>query len=132
MTTRDLIQKLKGVEGISESHEIYLKAPGSGQWGELCLRRVTSEERQIAGIKPERFAVVIAAEGDAKLKVKSLIDNLRGLPESSEVYAMHYADAGDGQLGNLILIGLASMHEDGDCKKVVAISAQEISPNNPT
>jgi hypothetical protein len=131
MTTRDLIQKLKAVEGISETHEIYLKASGGGQWGELRLRRVTSEERQNAGNKSKEKAVVIAAEGDAKFNVKSLTDGLRRLPESSEVYAMRYLQAGDGQLGKLIVMGLASLTEEGASKKVVAISAQEISPKNP-
>ena len=96
MTTRDLIRKLKEIEGISDNHEVYLKASKGGQWGELMLRRATDEEKQKSGIRPEKWAAVIAAEGDKKLPIKALVDGLRRLPEFAEVYAMLYADAEPG------------------------------------
>jgi hypothetical protein len=60
-----------------------------------------------------------------------MTDSLRKLPESSEVYAMRYSHAGDGQLGKLTLMGLTSLNEEWACNEVVAIFAQEISPKNP-
>ena len=130
MTTLDLIRKLKEIRGISDSHEVYLKASTGGQWGELVLRRATDAEKQKGGIAPEKWAAVIAADGDKKLTVKSLIDGLRHLPEIAEVYAMLYADAEPGRPGVVAVLGLRILHEDGRAKKVVALSAQEISPKN--
>jgi hypothetical protein len=53
------------------------------------------------------------------------------LPESAEVYAMRYAEAGAGQLGNVTVLGLKLLHEDGDSKKVVALTAHEIRSPEP-
>ena len=55
------------------------------------------QKKQKGGIAPEKWAAVIAADGDKKLTVKSLIDGLRHLPEIAEVYAMLYADAEPGR-----------------------------------
>jgi hypothetical protein len=67
MTKREMIRELKGIEETSDNQEVCLKSPGGGQWTELVLRRATDEEKQNAGITPDKWVAVIAADGDKKL-----------------------------------------------------------------
>lgn len=125
MNKRDLIHALKEIEGISEGEDVYLKSPDGGQWGELALRRATNDEKQKGGIQPNRWVAVIAVEGNNKLTLQTLLDQLRLLPEIAEVYTMHYANTGTEWLADIQVLGLKRLHENGCVRNVIALSALE-------
>lgn len=130
MNKRDLIQRLEKIEGVSGGEDVSLKSPDGGQWGELALRRATNEEKQKAGIPPNRWVAVIAVGGNSKLTLQGLLDQLRPLPEIAEVYTMHYPNAGTEWLADIDVLGLKSLHEEGCARHVIALSAQENPQRN--
>jgi len=65
------------LEGVSGGEHVYLKSPDGGQWGELTLRRATNDEKRRSGIKPDKWIAVIAVEGNSKLTLQALVDQLR-------------------------------------------------------
>jgi hypothetical protein len=130
MNKRDLIQRLEKFEGVSGGEDVYLKSPDGGQWGELTLRRATNDEKRRSGIKPDKWIAVIAVEGNSKLTLQALVDQLRLLPEIADVYTMHYPNAGTEWLADIDVLGLKSLHEEGCARNVIALSAQETPHRN--